>query len=143
MYTGNLTAKIRWEFCPVFLRQKATWWTEIEILVHADSWRFHKKELLGSLFPVSCQKEKNVCLSSFQLTVFLYLFSAIFESAAYFGACFSWAQNSILLLCQMYLPLFFFIISTAANLRVQLQSCVNLKTTLSRKAKEHFTKDKT
>lgn len=104
---------------------------------------FIKEELLDSLFPDFRQKQKNGFLSSFQLSVLLYLFSAIFKSAAYFGVCFSWVQNSILLLCQKHLPLFSFIIFTATSLCVQLQSCVSLKTTLSRKAKKHFTKDKT
>lgn len=93
-----------WEFGPIFLRQQATWWIEMEILAAGN---FIKEELLCSLFPDFCQTQKNGFVSSFQLSVVLCLFSATFKSAAYFGICFSWTHNCILLLCQKHLPFFF------------------------------------
>lgn len=56
LYTGNLTDKSRWKFCPVFVRQKATWWIERKTPVHADTWGFHKREAAGFIIPRSLPK---------------------------------------------------------------------------------------
>lgn len=59
----------------------------MEMMAHADGWRFHKRAA-GFIIPRFMSKEET-CLSSFRLSAFLYLFSAIFKSAVSFGICFT------------------------------------------------------
>jgi len=80
---------------------------EIEILAHADSWRFHKRGTIGFIIPRFLSKLKKWLYFLFPAFTLLVPLHAIFKSAAYFGVCFSWAQNGILILRRMHLSLTF------------------------------------